>query len=136
MIPLSDDNPTLRRPVMTWVLLAAITGVWLVVQGAGLDELRLAASVCNYGLVPGELTGRAALGFELPIARGIACAGRNGAVHQATPAAVIVPPRFVGHLVRHGLVSVGLRNHHRGRIGPGRFLVFYLLCGLVAAAAH
>ena len=32
MIPLSDDNPTLRTPIMTWLILAAMFAVWLIVQ--------------------------------------------------------------------------------------------------------
>src|SRR2546421_10139642 len=73
MIPLSDENPTLHTPVMTWALLGAMFAVWLAVQGAGFDELQLAKSICNYGMVPGELTHRAALGLRVPIARGRYC---------------------------------------------------------------
>ena len=62
MIPLSDENPTLRTPVVTIAMLAALALVWVFVQGAGFDPMALAASVCNLGLVPGELTGRASLG--------------------------------------------------------------------------
>ena len=35
MIPLSDENPTLHTPVMTWALLGAMFATWLAVQGAG-----------------------------------------------------------------------------------------------------
>ena len=52
MFPLSDENPTVRTPVMTYVLIAAIVGVWVFVQGAGLDQQSLAASICNLGMVP------------------------------------------------------------------------------------
>ena len=77
MIPLSDENPTLDTPVMTWALLGAMFAVWLAVQGAGFDELQLAKSICNYGMVPGELTHRAALGLRVPIARGLYCVVDN-----------------------------------------------------------
>ena len=58
MIPLSDENPTLRTPMMTWLILGAMFAVWLVVQGGGLpgSDLQLATSICNLGMVPGELT--------------------------------------------------------------------------------
>ena len=49
---------------MTWALLGAMFAVWLAGQGAGLDEIKLATSICNYGMMPGELTHRAALGNE------------------------------------------------------------------------
>ena len=49
MIPLTDENPTLRTPIMTWLILGAMFAVWLVVQGGGLPgtDLQLATSVCN-----------------------------------------------------------------------------------------
>src|SRR5689334_9232287 len=64
MIPISDENPTLRTPLMTWLILGAIFAVWFVVQGGGLpgNDLQLATSVCNLGMIPGELTGRAPVG--------------------------------------------------------------------------
>ena len=136
MIPLSDDNPTLRRPVMTWALLAAVVVVWLVVQGAGLDEFRLAASVCNYGLVPGELTGQAEVGFRLPIGRGIACIVDNDPINKLTPLTSMFLHGSWGHLLGNALFLWVFGNNIEDSMGPGRFVVFYLLCGLAAAAAH
>src|SRR5215208_1885380 len=51
MIPLSDENPTLHTPWMTWLLIGTTVAVWMVVQGAG-TSVPLATSVCNLGLVP------------------------------------------------------------------------------------
>jgi len=65
MIPISDENPTLHPPVMTWALLGAMFAVWLTAQGAGLDEVKLATSICNWGMIPGELTHRAALARQV-----------------------------------------------------------------------
>jgi membrane associated rhomboid family serine protease len=136
MIPLSDDNPTLRRPVMTWVLLAAIVGVWVVVQGAGLDEYRLAASVCNLGLVPGELTHQARVGFALPIGRGITCVVDNDPVNKLTPLTSMFLHGSWGHLLGNGLFFWVFGNNIEDSMGRLRFLAFYIICGLVAAAAH
>ena len=36
MIPIRDDNPVSRTPVVTLLVLAVIGVVWVVVQGAGL----------------------------------------------------------------------------------------------------
>jgi len=47
MIPLSDENPTLHTPIMTWALLAAMFAAFLLVQGAGFNEIQLATSICN-----------------------------------------------------------------------------------------
>ena len=56
LFPYRDENVTQRRSVITVLLIAANVVVWLVVQGAG-ATLPLARSVCNLGLIPGELTG-------------------------------------------------------------------------------
>jgi membrane associated rhomboid family serine protease len=136
MIPISDENPTLRRPVMTWVLLAALVVVWIVGQGAGLDELRLAASVCNYGLVPGELTGQAQVGFALPIGRNISCIVDNDPINKLTPLTSMFLHGSWGHLLGNALFLWVFGNNIEDSMGPGRFLAFYLLCGLAAVGAH
>jgi membrane associated rhomboid family serine protease len=142
MIPISDENPTLRRPVMTWALLAAVIAVWVVVQGAGLDTYQLAASVCNYGLVPGELTGQARLGFALRMGtdvatgRAIACVVDNEPINRLTPLTSMFLHGSWSHLLGNGLFLWVFGNNIEDSMGPGRFVVFYILCGLVAAAAH
>ena len=142
MIPISDENPTLRRPVMTWALLAAITFVWVVLQGAGLDTYRLAASVCNYGLVPGELTGQARLGFALSMGvdvttgRQIACVVDNEPINLLTPLTSMFLHGSWGHLLGNALFLWVFGNNIEDSMGPGRFLIFYVLCGLAAVAGH
>src|SRR5689334_19399451 len=46
MIPISDDNPTLRTPLMTYAILATLGAVWVFVQGMG-AELPMVSSICN-----------------------------------------------------------------------------------------
>jgi membrane associated rhomboid family serine protease len=135
-IPISDENPTLRRPVMTWTLLAAITVVWVVVQGAGLDEFRLAASVCNFGLLPGEVTGQAPVGFDLPIGRNLVCEVDNEPINRLTPLTSMFLHGSWAHLLGNALFLWVFGNNIEDSMGPGRFLVFYILCGLAAAGAH
>ena len=55
MFPYHDENKTQRPPVVTVVVIGLNVLAWLVVQGAGQD-LPLARSICNLGLIPGELT--------------------------------------------------------------------------------
>ena len=66
MIPYHDENETQRPAYVTMLLIAACTLVWVFVQGAG-ATIALAKSVCNLGLIPGELTGtlRAGVGFSM-----------------------------------------------------------------------
>ena len=58
MFPYHDENQTERTPVVTIAIIALCVAVWILVQGAG-NEYRVAETVCNYGLVAGELTGLA-----------------------------------------------------------------------------
>jgi membrane associated rhomboid family serine protease len=136
MIPLSDENPTLHTPWMTWALLAAMFAVFLVVQGAGFNELALATSICNYGMVPGELTHRAALGVGVPIARGLACVVDNDPINKWTPLTSMFLHGGWSHILGNALFFWVFGNNIEDSMGPVRFLVFYLLCGLAAAAAH
>lgn len=136
MIPLSDDNPTVRLPVMTVLVLSAMLSVWLVVQGGGFDSRMLAMSVCNLGLVPGELTGQAPLGFGVPIARGLDCVVDGESINYATPVLSMFLHGGWAHLLGNGLFLWVFGNNIEDVMGRGRFLAFYLLCGLAAAAAH
>jgi membrane associated rhomboid family serine protease len=136
MIPLSDDNPTLRVPVVTIALLVLIGAVWVLVQGADLDARLLAASVCNYGLVAGEITGRAALGTAVPLGEGMACIVDNDAVNVLTPVTSMFLHGGWAHLLGNGLFLWVFGNNVEDSMGRLRFVAFYLLCGLVAAAAQ
>ncbi|NOK00163.1 MULTISPECIES: rhomboid family intramembrane serine protease [Myxococcus] len=136
MIPISDDNPTLRTPVVTYLLLGTIGFVWVFIQGAGLDAYRLAASVCNLGMVPGELTGKAALGLLVPLGDGLACVVDNEPINLLTPITSMFLHGGWGHLLGNCLFFWVFGNNVEDSMGRLRFVVFYLLCGLAAAAAH
>jgi len=136
MIPISDENPTLHTPVMTWLLLGAMFAVWFVVQGAGVNPLALAASVCNYGMVPGELTHRVPLGYAIPMGSGLACSIDNNTVNIFTPLTSMFLHGGWGHILGNALFFWVFGNNIEDSMGPGRFLAFYLICGLAAAATH
>jgi len=136
MIPLSDDNPTVRVPLMTVFILTGMFAVWILVQGAGIDESALAKSVCNLGMVPGELTRRAALGFGVPIGPGLACVIDNEPVNWLTPVISLFLHGSWGHILGNALFFWVFANNIEDVMGRWRFLAFYLVCGLVAAGAH
>lgn len=136
MIPLSDENPTLRTPLMTYGLIGLTIASWIFVQGAGFDERVLAASVCNLGLVPGELTGRAPLGLAVPIGPGMACVVDNLAINYLTPVTSIFLHGGWGHLAGNLLFFWVFGNNVEDSMGRFRFLAFYLLCGVAAGITH
>ena len=123
---------------MTLFLLAVTWAVWLFVQGgAGInDPVALARSVCNYGFVPGELTGGAPLGYALPIGPGLACVVDNERINVLTPITSMFLHGGWGHIIGNSLYLWVFGNNIEDSMGRGRFLAFYLLTGLAAALAH
>ena len=136
MIPLGDENETLRLPVVTIGLILATALVWVFVQGAGLHPLTLVASVCDYGMVPGEITRRAVVGTGIPIGPGLACVIDNQLVNWFTPLIAIFLHGSWGHLLGNLLFLWVFGTNVEDSMGRARFLAFYLGCGLIAAGAQ
>lgn len=136
MIPLRDENPTLRTPAATIGLLAAMAASWVFVQGAGFDPQVLGASICNYGLVAGEVTGRAALGTSVPIGDGMSCVVDADPINWITPFTHMFLHASWLHILGNALFFWIFGNNIEDIMGRARFVAFYLLCGLVAAAAQ
>jgi len=136
MIPVGDELETQRRPIMTYLILATLVGVWVFVQGAGINEVQLATSICNLGLVPGEITHLAPLGTGVPLGNGMACIIDNDPINIFTPLISMFLHGGWLHLLGNCLFFWVFGNNIEDRMGPIRFLVFYLVCGLVASAAQ
>jgi membrane associated rhomboid family serine protease len=121
---------------MTYLILIAMFATWIVVQGAGFDQQALAASVCNLGMVPGELTHMAPVGQAVPLGRGMACVVDNDRINVLTPLISMFLHGGWGHILGNALFFWVFGNNIEDSLGHFRFLVFYILCGLAAAAAH
>jgi membrane associated rhomboid family serine protease len=129
-LPIHDENPRLRPPVVTVVLIAVTTLVWLVVQGAG-TEPSLTRSVCELGLIPGEITGRAA-GLAVEVRSGMACL-IGSEPHWATVVFSIFLHGGWFHLIGNMWFLWLFGDNVEDAFGHAGFLVFYLVCGIVAA---
>jgi membrane associated rhomboid family serine protease len=134
MFPYKDDNPTYLTPVITVGVVVVNVLVWFLVQGAG-SERALAESVCELGLIPGDLLGRLPEGHELPLGQDMVC------VTTGTPAwHTVVTSMFLHggwfHLLGNMWFLWVFGNNIEDAMGHGRFVVFYLVCGLLAAAAQ
>jgi membrane associated rhomboid family serine protease len=121
---------------MTYAIIAANIGSWLLIQGAGFNEPVLAASVCNYGMVPGEVTRLAEVGSGIPLGNGMACIIDTEAVNRFTPFTSMFLHGSWAHLIFNMLYFWVFGNNIEDSMGSARFLVFYLVCGLAASAAH
>src|ERR1043165_6962035 len=120
---------------MTWVILGLMFAAWFVVEGAG-DPFRMAVSVCNYGMIPGELTGRAQVGIGVPLGTGFDCLVNQSAINWLTPLTSMFLHGGWMHLLGNALFFWVFGNNIEDSMGPGRFIVFSLVCALVAAGTH
>ena len=134
MLPYRDENETVRTPVITFLLIALNTLVWLVVQGAG-SEPALAASVCNLGLVPGELTLLARPGDGFEMGGGMACIVDPGRAPEHVLYSMFLHGGWM-HLLGNMWFLWLFGNNVEDSMGRLRFVAFYLLCGVAAAAAQ
>jgi membrane associated rhomboid family serine protease len=134
MFPYKDDNPTELAPIVTVAIVAANVLVWLIVQGMGAAE-PLARSVCHLGLVPGELLQTAKPGSGMELAPGLFCLV-DVRPHYWT----VITSMFMHggwfHLIGNMVFLWVFGNNIEDVMGHGRFIVFYLLCGVAAAAAQ
>jgi membrane associated rhomboid family serine protease len=128
-IPIRDDNPRLGFPAMTVALIAANSIAWLFELQHG-----VALATLDYGLIPSWLLGGIREGLiELPIG--------TARLRQEVP----VPWTILTSMFMHGgwMHVIGnmwflwiFGDNVEEAMGRGRFLVFYLLCGLAAALAQ
>ncbi len=134
MFPYRDENPGVLTPVVTVALIAVNLAAWILVQGMG-QEYPLAASVCQFGLIPGDLLGSLPGGHTIPLGQNLVCV-----VEQGTPWQTLFTSMFMHggwlHLLGNLWFLWVFGNNVEDSMGHVRFLVFYLICGLAAAAAQ
>ena len=134
MIPYHDENDTVRPAVVTLSIIAICALMWLFVQGAG-SEVLLAESVCNLGLIPGELTQALQAGMQFPIARGLACVIDPGPQYLNVLSSMFLHGGWM-HLIGNMWFLWLFGNNIEDSMTRPRFIAFYLLCGLGAALAQ
>lgn len=123
MIPLHDDNPTERTPVVTIAFIVACVLVFL--YQASLPPQPGEILVFQYGAIPAIVFGHA----DLP----------EGIV--AIPAyATLITSMFLHggwmHLIGNMLYLWVFGNNIEDVMGHARYVVFYLTCGILAALSH
>ena len=134
MFPYRDDNPTLRTPVVTIGVIALNTAVWVLVQGMGADPA-LTRSVCELGLIPGELLHRIPAGTAVPLGPGASCVVGYGAT-WLTPLSSMFLHGSWFHLIGNMWFLWLFGNNIEDSMGRARYALFYLLSGLGAAATQ
>ncbi len=134
LFPYRDDNPTVLTPYVTVSLIAANLAVWVVVQGMG-AEPHLAETVCQYGLIPGDLLHRLPLHYQFMVGNGAVCEVVGGNSWYTLLTSMFLHGGWL-HIVGNMWFLWLFGNNVEDVMGHGRFLVFYLLGGLAAAGAQ
>ena len=132
MFPYRDENKTERTPVITFVIIGLNLLAWVFVQGAGAG-LPLATSVCNLGLIPGELTELAKPGAGFEMGRGVFCATDPGRQASHIFSSMFLHGSWM-HLLGNMWFFWIFGNNVEDSMGRARFVAFYLLSGIGAAA--
>jgi membrane associated rhomboid family serine protease len=116
VIPLRDINPTLRRPWLTYALLAANVAVFA--YQASLNDEAHRALVYRFGMVPQHLGGELNLGSLATLLTSMFMHGD------------------LLHLASNMWFLYIFGDNVEDRLGRSRFVAFYVLCGVCAAVAQ
>jgi membrane associated rhomboid family serine protease len=123
VIPLQDDIPAHRPPIVTVAVIAACVMVFL--WQAGLGEREMQRAIYRFGMIPAVLLGEARLGREL---------------QPLWSPLTLVTSMFLhggwAHLLGNMLYLWIFGNNVEDRLGHAGFALFYVGCGLAAAAAQ
>jgi rhomboid family protein len=143
VLPLMDQNPTRRFPILTVALIVINVAVFIF-QITKPDDTSLkgqTAFICEYGLVPDNLVHGGQpdlpLGFEPAVPGSVTCAELN---EEHGRFLGLITSQFLHgswlHLIFNMLFLWVFGNNIEDRLGRVRFLPFYLLCGALAALAQ
>lgn len=126
-LPIADDNPVRRTPIVTWTIMGLCIAVWL--WQVSLPPIAAQAATFAYGMIPAR------------VLEGVPLHPRIFDYATDIPAwSTIATSMFMHggwlHLGGNMLYLWIFGNNVEEALGRGRFVVFYLLCGTVAAFAQ
>ncbi len=134
VIPYKDENPTELTPVITVGIIALNVLAWLFVQGAGAPQA-LARSVCQLGLIPGEVLRTVPPGTVVPLGDHLQCVITDAPSWRTVVTSMFMHGGWL-HLIGNMWFLWVFGNNIEDSMGHTRFIVFYLLCGVAAAATQ
>jgi len=135
VMPLRDDDTDRRNiPVVTYVLIAINVIVWLIEMGVGEKFIN------GYSTVPYEIThGTDLVGTKTVVAGGqsipITLFPGPTPIYLTLLSSMFMHASWM-HIIGNMLYLWIFGDNIEDRIGHGKFVVFYLLSGLAASAAH
>jgi membrane associated rhomboid family serine protease len=118
MIPYKDDNPTTHFPIITILLIAINTLIFLYQIASGPDSRTM---IYSYGAIPYELFhGKEGIGPSTTVTLLTSMFLHGGFIHLA------------GNMLYLWIFG----NNIEDKLGIFRFILFYILCGVIAAYTH
>ncbi len=123
MIPLRDDNPTEITPVVTVAFIATCVLVFLYESSLPMPSREVFLYV--YGAIPAVVFGHAQLPPELV----------NMPAYGTLISSMFLHGGWM-HLIGNMLYLWIFGNNIEDVMGHGRFIVFYVICGVLAALSH
>src|SRR5687768_15177464 len=132
MFPYKDENPTERPSVITIAIIIANVLAFILVQGAG-AEGQMARSVCDLGLIPGDLLQNVKPGTGIELAPGMYCLVDPQPKYWTVISSMFMHGGWF-HLIGNMVFLWVFGNNIEDAMGHAKFLIFYLICGTAAAA--
>ena len=124
MIPIRDDTPRITVPFVVWFLIAVNVAAFLYQVGMAADSPRAAnALVASFGVVPARVS--AVLGGNETLLAGLLPVVTSMFLHGGWM-----------HLIGNMWFLWIFGDNVEDELGHGVFLLFYLVCGAVAATAQ
>jgi membrane associated rhomboid family serine protease len=142
VLPLKDNIPTRRPPIVTIAIIAACVFVYFFLQKGGINGPSDGSTV-KYALIPYEVT-HPGKHCALVEAQQIACEGQSGVSGTAPSQPATLLTLLFAMFMHGGLLHLGgnmlflwiFGNNIEDSMGYPRFVAFYLLGGLVATLAQ
>lgn len=133
LFPIGDDNTGRTiQPYVTYVLIAINIAVFVLLQGLGSND----AFTMGYSVVPREITHNVDLAGQIAVQGGAIMLGQSPQpVYFTLLSAMFMHGSFM-HLAGNMLYLWIFGDNLEDAMGHFKFLAFYLVCGLLATAAH
>jgi membrane associated rhomboid family serine protease len=134
VFPYRVDNPLLGLAIATAVIVALNCLVWIALEGMG-SEAVLVPALCNYGLIPAALIGHLSPGASIALGEGLSCTV-GSLPRWLTPLSSMFMHGGWFHLLGNMWFLWLFGRNIEDVMGGVRYVLFYLVAGLAAAAAQ
>ena len=133
MFPIRDDNPHFLTPYVTYGLIGLNVLAWVLLQGFGMEPA-LSSSVCRLGLIPADVLQTAPAGTNFPLSPDTVCTlTGDGSSWHTVLTSMFMHGGWM-HLIGNMWFLWIFGNNVEDAMGHVRFFIFYLVCGIAAAA--